>query len=63
MLIFAHYAMLQCSKIWLIMLNIMLKNKNCAQHIILINYIQVCINKSLFSYIYITDNFRKTATN
>ena len=31
---FTHYAMLQCSKFWPIMLNIMLKNKNCAQHII-----------------------------
>ena len=38
-----------------IILNIMLKNKKSAQYIILISYIQVCINTT-----YIYDKFRKT---
>ena len=40
------------------MLNIMLKNKNFAQHTYYTNYIQISINKSLIYYI--TDNLRKT---
>ena len=41
--------MLQCSKIWPIMLNIMLKNKNSAQHIILI----------IYKFALLIDNFKK----
>ena len=56
MLIFYSLCYAAVLKFWLIMLNIMLKNKNRAQYSILISYIQACMNKPL----HITDNLRKT---
>ena len=45
--IFTHYAMLQCSYNLPIMLNIMLKKRNCCQTIYYAFYMQFCISNSL----------------
>ena len=53
LLFYIYYAMLQRSRNLPITLNIMLKNKNLAQSIIIFIIMQVCMNKSP----YIAENF------